>query len=83
MKANRVARSWPLPALLGWTLGWGGFALLRMLGAPLAVAIAAAVGLGAVLSVCGDTPWRRIFIAAGFPLSLAASGLGGDQSWSG
>ena len=25
----------------------------------------------------GSTPWRRVFIAAGFPLSLAASGLAG------
>ena len=68
---------WPLPALLSWALGWALFALLRSVDAPLAVAIAAAVALGAALSVVGSTPWRRIFIAAGFPLSLAASGLAG------
>ena len=37
---------WPLPALLSWALGWALFALLRSVGAPLAVAIAGAVALG-------------------------------------
>ena len=69
--------AWPLPALLTWALGWAGFALLRSAGAPLAVAIGAGVALGAALSVVGTTPWRRIFVAAGFPLSLAVSGLAG------
>ena len=68
---------WPLPALLVWALGWALFALLRSAQAPLAVAIAAAVALGAALSMLGATPWRRLFIAAGLPLSLAASGLAG------
>jgi SAM-dependent methyltransferase len=68
---------WPLPALLSWASGWAVFALLRAADAPLAAAISAAVALGAALSVLGTTPWRRIFIAAGFPLSLAASGLAG------
>ncbi len=68
---------WPLPALLSWGSGWAVFALLLAVGAPLAAAISAAVALGAALSVLGTTPWRRVFIAAGFPLSLAASGLAG------
>ena len=33
--------------------------------------------LGAASSLIGSTPWRRVFIALGFPLSLAASGLAG------
>lgn len=53
------------------------FALLRSLGASLAVAITAAAALGAALSLLGSTPWRRIFIAAGFPLLLVASGVAG------
>ena len=77
MRVNRLI--WPLPALLSWALGWTLFALLRSFDAPLAVAIAAAVASGAVLSVVGSTPWRRIFMAAGFPLSLAASGLAGSM----
>jgi len=68
---------WPMPALLVWALGWALFALLRAAGAPSIVAIGAPVALGAVLSAIGSTPWRRIFIAGGFPLSLAASGLAG------
>ncbi len=73
----RTLRAWPLPALLSWALGWAVFAMLRSVGAPLAVAVTAAVALGAALSVVGSTPWRRLFVAAGFPLSLAASGLAG------
>ena len=53
------------------------FAGLRLLGAPLLISIAAAGVLGAASSVIGSTPWRRVFIALGFPLSLAASGLAG------
>jgi len=69
--------TWPLPALLAWSLGWGLFAGLRALSTPLLVAIAAAVASGAACSLIGSTPWRRLFIALGFPLSLAASGLAG------
>jgi SAM-dependent methyltransferase len=63
--------------LLVWALGWALFAGLRGLGAPLLVAIATAVASGAVLSVLGSTPWRRVFVALGFPLSLLASGVAG------
>jgi SAM-dependent methyltransferase len=70
-------RLWPLPALLAWAACWGLFAGLRGLAAPLVVAIAAGAGTGAALSVVGSTQWRRLFIAAGFPLSLAVSGLAG------
>jgi len=68
---------WPLPALLVWALGWIFFVALRSAGAPLTLAIAAGVATGAACSLVGSTPWRRVFIAAGFPLSLAASGLAG------
>ena len=68
---------WPLPALCAWALGWGVFAGLRWLGAPLVVAIFLAVSLGAASSVIGNTTWRRVFVALGFPLSLAASGVAG------
>jgi SAM-dependent methyltransferase len=68
---------WPLPALVAWALAWALFTGLQMLAVPGWVAIALATALGAVLSVFGTTPWRRFFVAAGFPLSLAASGLAG------
>ena len=68
---------WPLPAFASWALAWAVFALLRSADAPLAIAIATAVAAGAVASVIGTTPWRRVFVALGFPLSLAASGAAG------
>ncbi len=68
---------WPLPALAAWALGWLVFVGLVRLEAPVAVAMLAGSALGVGASVLGSTPWRRAFIAAGFPLSLAASGLAG------
>ena len=69
--------AWPLPALLTWAFAWGVFALLLWLGAPTGLGMGMALLLGAGLAVLGGTPWRRVFMAAGFPLSLAASGLAG------
>lgn len=69
--------TWPLPALAAWALGWALFVGLRSLDAPPLIAIATAMASGAVLSLFGSTPWRRVFVALGFPLSLAASGLAG------
>jgi SAM-dependent methyltransferase len=68
---------WPLPALAAWALAWALFFALNALAAPAWIALALASVLGAVFSLFGATPWRRVFIAAGFPLSFAASGLGG------
>ena len=68
---------WPLPALLSWATCWGAFEALRWAGAPPWMAWALAAALGAALSLVGATPWRRVFMAMGFPLSLAASGAAG------
>lgn len=70
-----MSRSWPLPALLAWAACWAVFVGVGGLGAMLIVAIGAGAASGAALSLLGNTPWRRVFIALGFPLSLAASGL--------
>jgi hypothetical protein len=81
---------WPLPALFAWSLGWALFAIARLLDAPLIVAIGVGAAAVAALGVVGgrfgatfgSTPWRRVFIALGFPLSLAASGLAsGMPAW--
>ena len=77
MNLSGVQLTWPLPALVAWSLAWAAFIGLRALEAPLMLAIASGVTIGAACSVTGSTPWRRIFIALGFPLSLAASGLAG------
>ncbi len=73
---------WPLPALLAWAACWAAFTLLRFAAAPPAIAVVAAALLGAAIAVAGATPWRRVFIGAGFPLSLAASGAAaGMPAW--
>jgi SAM-dependent methyltransferase len=72
-----VQAIWPLPALLVWGLAWALFIALRALDAPAVLAVAAAVAAGAACSLIGSTFWRRVFVAAGFPLSLAVSGLAG------
>lgn len=73
---------WPLPALLAWGACWALFVLLSRLAAPLPVALALAAALGLVLALPLATRWRRLFVAAGFPLSLAASGLAaGLPAW--
>ncbi|HPU51182.1 MAG TPA: class I SAM-dependent methyltransferase [Burkholderiaceae bacterium] len=60
---------WPLPALLSWTAAWGVFFAMRAADwAPL-WALSAATLFGLLLAVFGGTPWRRVFIGAGFPLS--------------
>lgn len=68
---------WPLPALLAWAASWGLFSGLTLADTPGALALGLAAALGLVLAATAATPWRRVFVAAGFPLSLAASGLAG------
>ena len=70
--------AWPLPALLAWALAWALFILLRSAASPPLVYSALPVALGIALALLGATRWRRIFIGAGFPLSLLASGAAGD-----
>ncbi len=69
--------AWPLPALLSWASAWAVFVALGGLNAATAVPCLGACTVGGIASVCAGTTWRRVFIAAGFPLSLAASGLAG------
>lgn len=75
---------WPLPALLGWGIAWASFLLAgRVAGVPAWMAMALGVAAGAGASGLGATRWRRLCIALGFPLSLAASGLAaGLPAWS-
>lgn len=72
-----MAFPWPLPALAAWAAGWALFVALLRAGAGALPAFGLAALLGGALAVRGSTRWRRVFIAAGFPLSLAASGLAG------
>ena len=73
--AGRRRLAWPFFAFACWLAAWGAYAALRGFGAPALVGLAAAMLLGAALAAFGGTSWRRVFAAAGFPLSLAVSGL--------
>lgn len=77
---RRAALPWPLPALLTWGACWAFFLALLALGVQAAwsLALATAMGLGASLRAV--TGWRKLFIAAGFPLSAAISGIGANLS---
>ena len=73
---------WPLPALLTWALAWGVFLGLRALGLGSFAAFAVALLVSGLPAWTGRTPWRRVFMLAGFPLSLVASGAAaGLPAW--
>ena len=65
---------WPLPALTAWALAWIVFLACAWLRAPLWLGLVAGTLAGLAMAAVGTTPWRRVFIAAGFPVMLAASG---------
>jgi len=63
---------WPLPALAAWAACWLTFVAVGELVGD-AAALASALLLALALASFAATPWRRVFIAAGFAVSLAAS----------
>jgi SAM-dependent methyltransferase len=67
----RVAATWPLPALAAWVGCWLVFLLVERIGAGASVAVVAAAVLGGALALLVQSRWRRVVVAAGFPLSLA------------
>ncbi len=67
---KRAVVVWPLPAMWSWLLGWLTCLALIGLGLPATAAVGAACALGVVCSLWGATWWRRLLIAAGFPVSL-------------
>jgi hypothetical protein len=76
---------WPLPAVLTWSAAWVLFKLLVEQGVAPDVALGAATALGVAFSLWGNSWWRRLLIAGGFPLSLAltfpALGLAAVPAW--
>jgi hypothetical protein len=74
---------WPLPALLTWAASWAVFIVAtRWLKMSPVLALLLAAGIAITFSFRGDTRWRRIFMAWGFPLSLVATGVvGGLPAW--
>ena len=79
-KSSRPRMPWPLPALLAWTAAWALFLGLHALHTPPWWSLTLATGLGLWAGIRADSPWRKFFITAGFPLSLAATKLGSGLS---
>ena len=80
-----MLRTWPLPAVLTWAAAWLLFRMLLGQGAALQLALGTATAVGVGLSLLGNSWWRRVLIAGGFPLSLALSlpslGLAALPAW--
>lgn len=77
VKSARPAagKGWPLTALLAWVAAWALDAGLRRCGASPAAAFGLAAAFAAAVALpISRAPWRRALVAAGFPLSFAASG---------
>ena len=66
---------WPLPALLIWAAAWGVYTFAVRLGLGPVAALLLACTLGVAGSLLAPNWWRRLIVAGGFPLSLAASGV--------
>ncbi len=72
---------WPLPALAAWALAWLLLLWLRGQGAAAPLALLLGVGVGGAAACLADTRLRAAVTAAGFPLSLGASGAAGLPAW--
>jgi hypothetical protein len=71
---NRAA-GWPMPAVITWLTAWGLAWALSVAAAPLWVVLVLPTALGAfaaLLPAVAATSWRRVFVAAGFPMSVLA-----------
>ncbi len=67
----RAFSSWPLPALMAWSVCWFLYTLLELkVGLAPWLALVLATLTGVLMSLLGGSWWRRLAIALGFPLSL-------------
>lgn len=69
-----------MPALAAWGLVWGQWSGLVSLGLSAQAAFGCALVTGAGLAWMSPSPWRRLMVAAGFPLSFALAGLASGLS---
>jgi SAM-dependent methyltransferase len=65
-----------MPALLVWVLAWGAHEVARSLDGPAWAGFTAGSLIGLLGTVFGNSRLQRFIIAAGFPVSLAALGMG-------
>jgi hypothetical protein len=80
-RARPAAFAWPLPALGAWALSWALYQQLPAFGVPLWLAAAVAIAAGAGCGSIAPTRMRGVAVAAGFPLSLLASGAAALPPW--
>lgn len=72
---------WPLPALIAWVGSWLCYGGLLRAGVAVWVSLGSATALGVLFSVLAGSFWRRLAVAAGFPLSLLLSGAVSVPAW--
>lgn len=70
--------TWPLPALAAWITAWAAHLGLRAAGVPAGVGWVVGCLVGAAFVPLVTTRMRRLLLVAGFPLSVAASGVAAD-----
>ena len=66
---------------MAWGGSWLCYGLLEKSGMTTWLALSVATVLGVLLSVFAGTFWRRVAVAAGFPLSLLLSGAVSLPAW--
>ncbi|MBV9890613.1 MAG: class I SAM-dependent methyltransferase [Rhizobacter sp.] len=67
----RGAATWPLPALAAWLACWAVFLAAAAVGIVAGLAAAGAAVVGVACAALARSRWRRVVVAAGFPLSFA------------
>jgi len=72
---------WPLPAVLAWALCWLVYRLGEWLGLAPGAALLLAVLGGLLQSLAASSWWRRVIVAAGFPLAVWVSGAAVVPGW--
>jgi len=72
---------WPAPALAVWALAWALYLLIGHAGVPTWLGLLAGTAIGLALARRGGTRLRRLVMAAGFPMSLLASGAAALPGW--
>jgi len=77
----RIAATWPLPALAAWVGCWLVFVLVEGLGGPTSAAAVGATIVDGAVALLAPSRWRRIVVAAGFPLSLAIGRAEALPAW--
>jgi len=74
---RRSTLRWPWPALAAWGGAWVAFVVVRDAGGAPWAAFAIATALGLSMAAIAGTRWRRLIVAAGFPLSAGVLGAAG------